>query len=737
MSAQKKRKIELLAPGGDADSVKAAIYAGADAVYCGLSSFNARQRASNLTLQELEQLVRLGAQSNCRLYLTLNTLIFDHEIPEVIELLKCVYLIGIRVVIVQDLGLLHILKTCFPEIEVHASTQLTTHNEGQISFLSQFAVSQVNLSRELAVSEIKPLCDVAHEKGMKIEVFVHGAFCISFSGQCYMSSNLCGKSGNRGACVQPCRRQYVLPGSKNKADVKSVFNLKDNFVYADADKLYDAGVDSLKIEGRIKKFLYVYNVTSAWRDQVDLLESGKPIKHDDNRFETVFNRKYTAGYIKGTISEDMFIDTSRDQSLKYIANVTGYWADKKILTLDKSVDLSANTELLIYTSDFTFICKGLVTKKITSREYLFDIEHKLKGKIYEGYQVFTQDTLNEADSIKAKIDVMQWVKVPLRVSVSGDIGSKLKVVFTTSNKTVTLFSEMEISEASQRPVDHDILHAQFSRLGNSQFILESIDTKGLQPNSFIPQKELNRLRREAVNQISNTVIDVSRFEIPYIKHSSLSGRKMKKAYFSDDISKLSFPDTKADATVFVVPNRIKDVDHTAALINRHQHITPFFSSILIGEDFTRAVELLKKLDGRPIIADNSGIADVASRSGIQWIAGPAFNIVNSYAIEALLNIKGFCGVFLSPEFAEKERGPVKIPPQIEVWSALNVQRTLMTTRQCLVRNISGCNKKVCDDMCLLNCDRTATITNAQGKQFVVVKKPGFYTVVRGSIQAKY
>ncbi len=729
MNEQITRKIELLAPGGDADSVKAAIYAGADAVYCGMSSFNARQRASNLTLQELEHLIRIAEQRNCRIYLTLNTLIFDHEIPDVLKLLENVYQAGIRTVIVQDLGLLHILKTHLPEIEVHASTQLTTHNEGQISFLSQFGVSQINLSRELSLSEIKPLCSVAHENGIKIEVFVHGAFCVSFSGQCYMSNNLCGKSGNRGECVQPCRRQYLLTRSKNKTDIESVFNLKDNFVFAEAEKLYNAGVDSLKVEGRIKKFFYVYNVTSAWRDQIDALLAGNKTRQNDKRFETVFNRKFTAGYMNGTISADMFIDTSRDQSLKFIANVSRYWADKRILTLDQNVNLSTNTEILIYTQDFTFICKGILTRKNSAHEYQFNIEHKLKGKIHDGYQVFTQDTLDATNDIKSKIDNMHWEKVPLKISVSGAVGTMLRVVFSSPQKSITLFSEMPISTATQRPLDKETLYAQFSRLGTSQFALDDIDTSELSPDSFIPQKELNRLRREAVEKISDVVIDSSRFTIPRISHNSSSEIILKKAFFIEDISSISLKEKKGDATVFVIPNRIEDVDAIADLINKNKHVTPFFSSILIGEDFKRAAGLLMKLDGRIIITDNTGIADVASRSNIRWIAGPGLNIVNSYAIEGLMRVKGFCGVFLSPEFSEKERGPILIPSHIELWHALNMRKKLMTTRQCLIRNISGCSKKICDDNCLLKCDRSATVTNSQGKWFSVIKRPGFYTIV--------
>lgn len=729
MNKQIQRKIELLAPGGDANSVKAAIYAGADAVYCGLSSFNARQRASNLTLQEVEELVSIAEQRKCQLYLTLNTLVFDHEIAEVLKLLESVYRAGMRTVIVQDLGLLHILKTYLPEISVHASTQMTTHNEGQISFLSRFGVTQINLSRELSIAEIKPLCDIAHEKEIKVEVFVHGAFCVSFSGQCYLSSALCGNSGNRGACVQPCRRQYSVEGvTHSKADPRPMFNLKDNFVFSEAENLYNAGVDSFKIEGRIKKFFYVHNVTSAWREQLQAVQSGEKIRQNDDRMDTVFNRDFTSGYIKGSIDAGMFTDTSRDQSLKFIANVSDYWADRQLLTFDRKIELPDTTEILIYTTDFTFICKGILVKAVSSIVYQLSIEHKLKGKINKGYQVFTQELPEDVDAIKSAIDSMARVKVPLKISVSGKIGSNLRAVFSSPKEKITLFSQMIISTASRRPLDRETLYAQFSRLGTSPFVLEDIDISDLSENSFIPQQELNRMRREAVEKLSGITIDPSRFIIPHKEYSSL-GKKTKKAFFVKDDFNADFAGKNGDTTVLIIPNSIKNIDTLADSINSNKNVTPFFSSILIGRQFTDAIDLLNKLDGRTIISDNTGIADVASRSGIQWIAGPSFNIVNSYAIDALLSVKGFCGLFLSPEFSTKETGPILIPPHIELWQALNYNRPLFTTRQCLIRNISGCSKNVCDDDCLYNCARTETVVNSQGKRFRVVKKPGFYTTV--------
>ncbi|MDG5814574.1 U32 family peptidase [Chitinispirillales bacterium ANBcel5] len=729
MSEKIDKKIELLAPGGDTESVKAAICAGADAVYCGTSSFNARQRAANLSVQELENLARIAQQRDCRLYLTLNTLIFDHELPRVFELLKEVYKAGIRVVIVQDLGLLHLIRSHLPEIEVHASTQLTTHNEGQISFLSHFGVSQINISRELSAKEIKPLCHTAHKHSIKVEAFVHGAFCVSFSGQCYLSSNLCKKSGNRGECVQPCRRQYLAQSRKNNSDAKAVFNLKDNFVFPQAKALYDAGVDSFKIEGRIKKFAYVYNVTSAWREQVDALEAGKTLRSEDKRLETVFNRDFTSGYIQGKLSSDMFIATSRDQSLKLIANVSRYWADKKVLTLDAKTNPPPNTEILIYTTDFTFICKGILEKKIDAFDYKFNIEHKLMGKISKGCQVFTQDLSETADNIKAIIEKVNWTRVPLKISVSGTTGTNLKAVFTTPKESVTLYSKVPLSEASKRPLDREILFSQFSRLGASKFVLGELDLQELAPNCFIPQKELNRLRCEAVGKLSGVTIDSSRFTVPPVAHAAFNDKRAKKAFFIDDISAGFHLKKDSDATILVLPHRIGNVAKTAEMINSNQGITPLFSSILIGTDFSRAKELLKMLDGRRIVTDNSGIAHEASKMGIEWIAGPGFNIVNSYAVRALMSIEGFCGVFLSPEFSKKERGAVAIPPHIELWSALNLKRALMTSRQCLIRNISGCGKRLCDDDCVSHCDRSETVTNGRGKRFVVRKRPGFYTVV--------
>lgn len=310
-------QFELLAPGGDLDSIKAAIAAGADAVYCGLDRFNARSRATNLTIENLCDILELAHQHNCKIFLTLNVMLLESEIPSVVRLLNQLNTTLIDGVIIQDLGLGSILKNHFPDLDVHASTQLNTHNEGQILFLNQLGVSRVNLSRELNINEIKHLAQFGHQHNVLMEVFVHGSYCIGFSGLCYMSSAKNGASGNRGRCSQPCRDQYQTTPTGSDYPL----NMKDNSAFNDLEALADAGVYSLKVEGRIKKFHYVYTVVDNWRKQIDKYCDGKVLSSDTRELYTVFNRDFTNGFLKGEIGKDMYINNPRDHSVTHFSKV--------------------------------------------------------------------------------------------------------------------------------------------------------------------------------------------------------------------------------------------------------------------------------------------------------------------------------------------------------------------------------------------------------------------------------
>ncbi|WP_158155557.1 U32 family peptidase [Vibrio alginolyticus] len=310
-------QFELLAPGGDLDSIKAAIAAGADAIYCGLDRFNARNRATNLTLDNLNGVLTLAHQHSCKIFLTLNVLILESEIPAIVRLLSQLNTTKIDGVIVQDLGLAYILKHHFPDLDVHASTQLNTHNEGQILFLNQLTASRVNLSRELNISEIKHLARFGREHNVMMEVFVHGSYCIGFSGICYISSARNGASGNRGRCSQPCREQYETTKTGNNYPL----NMKDNSAFGDLEALADAGVYSLKVEGRIKKSHYVYAVVDNWRQQIDRMCEGLELSEDTTELYTVFNRDFSNAFLQGDFGKAMYIDNPRDHAVKHFSKV--------------------------------------------------------------------------------------------------------------------------------------------------------------------------------------------------------------------------------------------------------------------------------------------------------------------------------------------------------------------------------------------------------------------------------
>ncbi|YCO01015.1 peptidase U32 family protein [Vibrio sp. VNB-15] len=310
-------QFELLAPGGDLDSIKAAIAAGADAIYCGLDRFNARNRATNLTLDNLNGVLQLAHQHNCKIFLTLNVLILESEIPAIVRLLSQLNTTAIDGVIVQDLGLAYILKNHFPDLDVHASTQLNTHNEGQILFLNQLTASRVNLSRELNINEIKHLAQFGREHDVMMEVFVHGSYCIGFSGICYISSARNGASGNRGRCSQPCREQYETTKTGNSYPL----NMKDNSAFGDLEALADAGVYSLKVEGRIKKSHYVYTVVDNWRKQIDRLCDGIELSNDATELYTVFNRDFSNAFLQGDFGKAMYIDNPRDHAVKHFSKI--------------------------------------------------------------------------------------------------------------------------------------------------------------------------------------------------------------------------------------------------------------------------------------------------------------------------------------------------------------------------------------------------------------------------------
>ena len=289
--------IELLAPAGSMEALRAAVQNGANAVYLGCGTFNARQSAKNFTPQTLAEAIKYCHIRGVQVHLTLNTLVSDREINDCCELIRHAAESGVDAFIVQDLGVLQLCRKMAPTVPVHGSTQMTVHNLPGVLACASWGLSRVVLSRELSWDEIRYICK---NSPIEIEVFAHGALCMSYSGQCYLSAAIGGRSGNRGRCAQPCRQCYGYSRRENKYPL----SLKDNCLVAHLRELQDMGVTSLKLEGRMKRPEYVAATTDVYRKALDTGEVNRPMME---ALLKAFNRQgFTDGYYTGKIGKDMF-----------------------------------------------------------------------------------------------------------------------------------------------------------------------------------------------------------------------------------------------------------------------------------------------------------------------------------------------------------------------------------------------------------------------------------------------
>ena len=289
--------LELLAPAGSMEALRAAVQNGANAVYLGCGTFNARQGAKNFTPQTLTEAVKYCHIRGVAVHLALNTLVSDRELPEAVELIRHAAMSNVDAFIVQDLGIVSLCRQIAPHIPVHGSTQLTVHSLPGVQFCAAMGMSRVVLSRELSREEIRYICA---NSPIEIEVFAHGALCMCYSGQCYLSAAIGGRSGNRGRCAQPCRQSYGYTHWEHKYPL----SLKDNCLVHYLQDLEAMGVASIKLEGRMKRPEYVATVTRVYREAIN---KGNVTRDMEEALFTAFNRQgFTDGYYRNKIDRDMF-----------------------------------------------------------------------------------------------------------------------------------------------------------------------------------------------------------------------------------------------------------------------------------------------------------------------------------------------------------------------------------------------------------------------------------------------
>lgn len=670
------RKIELLAPGGDVEAIKAAIVAGANAVYCGLDTFNARNRASNLSLDELNGVIRLAHEYGCEVFLTLNVVLLENETKSITKLLNQLVNTKVDGIIVQDLGLFNLVKKHFPSLDVHASTQLTTHNEGQIKFLSKIGATRVNLSRELNLPEIKMLTEVAHDHDVLTEVFVHGALCIAFSGQCYSSSVSVGNSGNRGRCSQACRDEYEITNAGNKFPL----NLKDNSAYYDLPELVDAKVDSLKVEGRIKGAHYVYTVVDTWRKQIDsFVESGLLIE-DDSNLHKVFNRDFTNSFLKGNLTKDMFIDNPRDNSMNY--------------AVEKATE--QNNEISV-----------VQIQEVTNEL------HQAKDVL--------------GNEMRDKIEFLDIRKTPVALSFSAKVGQPFTVTVNTPKENFTLQSKSLLKAVEEKAITQELLEKRFKNVKSAVHTLESHDFSEVDAGLLIPLKEVSDLKDEIDFILNGSVEVIKHVEVPALPQHPKVNEKPTMSMLIADVEDLHLCDVTDADVYFKLPESFKKrCNKYIDILAANPRLIPWFPAVLIGKDYDEAVRILEEIKPARIVTNNTGIAYKAYEMGIEWVAGPFMNTTNSHALVTLKEELNCVGAFISNEINKGQIRHIRRPENFKLFYSIYHPILMMTSRQCFFQRTVGCNKPSIEAGCMLKCEKATTITNVKGISFAVDKQKGGY-----------
>lgn len=515
----RREDVELLAPAGDWDCMRAAVANGADAIFFGVEKFNARARANNFRMDELSEIMAFLHSYGVKGFLTFNILVFENELPDAKELIDACIDVGVDAVIVQDLGLVKMIREISPDFPIHGSTQMTITSPEAVEFTKPFGMERVVLGRE---NNLKQIRTIGEQARLPMEVFVHGALCVSYSGQCLTSEMWGGRSANRGECAQACRLPYdlMVDGEvKPMGDVAYLLSPKDLAAIDLMPELIEAGVTSFKIEGRLKSPEYVANVVGKYRKAIDRYfdgDSSKPSKEEIRELQQNFSRGFTHGFLEGTNNKKLVDGTFPKSRGVYLGTVEQILRDGVVCRIHAPLKRG----------DGIVFDAGDPTKKEEGGR-VYDLRRKgvkLEGEAGEGWVVDIIAGRNDVDLRRLNVGDRIWKTndpaldkalrqtyetekpyrvFPVHVRVQGCVGEKLTTWWTDVQKNVTVRvdSELALEAAQKRPMDNALLEEQFGRLGGTVFQLDALESH-LQGDVIVPMRELNSIRRKAVELLA-------------------------------------------------------------------------------------------------------------------------------------------------------------------------------------------------------------------------------------------
>lgn len=520
-------KPELLSPCGNTEALRAAVNNGADAVYLGGKDFSARRYAGNFSLEELKEACDYCHVRGVKVYVTVNTLYKDNELTKFINFVKELYMIGVDALIVQDTGAANLIKRSFPNMKINASTQLTANTAEDVNFLYKNGFDKVILSRELSLEEIRK---IRQSTEAEIECFVHGALCVSFSGQCIMSSILGGRSGNRGCCAQTCRLPYSLYKDFDKVSEGYLMSPKDIETLEILPQLIEAGINSFKIEGRMKNPEYVAGVTAIYRKYIDMyFDDPEGYAVDKNDLKTLlqlFNRGgFTNGYFTSSSGSEM-MSTERPKAWGLKAGIIDVYDSKYgRASIRTREPLVPGDGIEVWTKTEPHAGCG-ISKPSRAGQV---ISVMVKGDIAKNDVVYKTHDKALMDSMKKTYE-KDTRKTPIygKLTVKEGVPAVLKLWL---DKGVSISAEGPVPQkAENRPVTEDVLRKQISKMGSTPFELEKLDII-LDDGIYIDIKALNELRRCACDKLADRLMSKNRHKEPdfvAFPETSVSGVKKNK-----------------------------------------------------------------------------------------------------------------------------------------------------------------------------------------------------------------
>ncbi len=498
-------KPELLAPAGSLEAFFAAAEAGADAVYCGLKAFSARAKAKNFTLADLARMTAAQHAAGRKIYVALNTLVKERELPELVDTLAALEQIGVDALILQDLSIWQLAREHFPGLELHASTQMTIHNAAGIKMLERMGFTRGVLAREMTLDEISA---IRRQTSLELEHFIHGALCFSFSGQCYFSSYLGGQSGNRGRCTQPCRRRYRQRGKEGY-----FFSPNDLSAIDLLPELTASGICSLKIEGRMKSAEYVHNVVSAYRMVLDAPARQRPerLKEAKVLLKDAFGRPPTKGFLGGKNPTDIASPNLRGATGRWLGEISRV-NDRQISFKSRDL-LQAGDRLRIQqASDKTRHALTIRQLQLGKRQVkeaaagsLVSVPTPFNDRFQPGDAVFKVSSrqafsLSEA-ACRKRLGQVATEAAALSLAVSMPDNHSLQLVASIAGLEHAQTYPVETFPARENPLNAETLKGAFSQTGKGSFKLQELTSRKLPP-IVIPPSRLKQIRREFYAELS-------------------------------------------------------------------------------------------------------------------------------------------------------------------------------------------------------------------------------------------